>query len=627
MNKIPYPEKIEMLGLFEKVSSRLDASCKSNFESYINHLYHTLTDPALESTEAAYWQKDLEILFQVLDKTITDSGGQEITQLNEMFYRNLEFGTGGMRGIIGPGSNRINFFTIGKATQGFAAWLKAENPGVTDLSVVIAYDSRNLSNQLSEKSALILAGAGIKAYLFREVAPTPLLSFAVRQLKAQGGIVITASHNPREYNGYKVYRDDGCQVPPPKDKDIIGFVNREKSYNSIPKKEALEKSLLQILEKELDDAYLALLGQKRLWHEKGKLKIGYSALHGTGARLVPRVIEELGLGRVYVLESQRAPNGLFPTVEYPNPEEPKALELLLEFGRKNQLDIIMANDPDADRVGIGVLQGNDYVLLNGNQLGALLEYYILERKKARNELPANGVVIKTIVTTELQSKIAQSFGVRVIDTLTGFKYIGDWMSTMERDGSGTYIFGGEESYGYLPIDFVRDKDGIATCYFVAEAANYYATQGKTLLAQMAEIYHKHGIFVERLFSKSFPGKSGMQRMQAIMDMARVHIPQSLGSFAVLSMYDIQKRISVDVRNGKSIEDTRLPLSNVVQFGLAGGGTMTLRPSGTEPKIKFYFSINRKLDGKKEIGMAEAELQKEIEKMMVDFENKIINKAG
>lgn len=617
------PSKANLENLFLDIENSIDAGCKVNFFSFTDHLYKVVGNQNLSLKERNYWQFQVKETNDILSDCRTGDH-KSLTLFNEMFYKNLEFGTGGMRGIIGPGTNRINLFTIGKATQGFASWLKAEAPGPDALSAVIAYDSRHLSRELAEKSALILAAAGIKGYLFDKVAPTPLLSFAVRELKASGGIVVTASHNPPQYNGYKVYRWDGCQVPPPKDMDIIGFVEKEKGYAAISKKEALERGLFEILENSMDNAYLEKLSQSRLWEKNENIRAGYSALHGTGARLVPRVIREFGFGDLKVVESQREPDGDFPTVEYPNPEDPRALEVLIAEGKKNDLEILMANDPDADRVGICVKGGNEFILLNGNQTGALLEYYFLERMQEKNAIPENGVIIKTIVTTELQRKIAESFNVRLIDTLTGFKYIGDWMSRLDSDGSGKYIFGGEESYGYLPVDFVRDKDGISSCYFIMESANYYKSRGRTLLDQMEEIYKRYGLFHERLFSQSFPGKTGMEKMNAIMEYARANSPSELGKIEIQSVYDIQKRQRLNLKSGQIEPDLNLPVSNVIQYDLVGGGKVTLRPSGTEPKIKFYFSVSKKMKGGDKSEDILPELDALVEAMMDDLRNKIIN---
>jgi phosphoglucomutase len=441
--------------------------------------------------------------------------------------------------------------------------------------------------------------------------------------------VVTASHNPPEYNGYKVYRHDGCQVPPPKDKDIIDYVSRIDRYEALSPQEAQDKDLLHFLDEEMDNNYTAELAQRRFATDKGHLRIGFTPLHGTGGRLVPRLLQEFAMGEVMVVPAQKEPNGNFPTVTYPNPEESAALEELLKMGRENKLDLLMANDPDADRVGIAVWdkEKNDYVLLNGNQTGSLLAYYFLEQWQKKG-LPQDAVIIKTIVTTELQREIGESFGVRVLDTLTGFKYIGDWMTHFEESGSGSYIFGGEESYGYLPEDFIRDKDGVSACYFIAEAANYYASQGKTLLDQLDEIYRKYHLYVEKLFTEKFPGQKGMQAMAAIVDQARNNPPATLAGEALATSYDIQNQQVTDLKNGQTHEDKSLPPSNVVQFTLEDGSRVTLRPSGTEPKIKFYFSVKGNIKGlsAQQAHEQEGHIRQRIQNMMEDFREQVIQKA-
>lgn len=611
----------------EKGSPALPQTSLKRLENYLKHLENVSQADNIDDKELNYWEQQLESLIDLLQKA---QQGHEIafTQLKDAFYTDLEFGTGGMRGLLGPGSNRVNLFTIGKATLGFGNWLQ-DTYQQRPLAVVIAYDCRRLSYELALKSALILAAQGIKAHLFQEIAPTPLLSYAVRRLKAQGGIMVTASHNPSEYNGYKVYRHDGCQVPPPKDKDIIDYVNRVDGYNALSPQEAQDKDLLHFLDNEIDTNYTAELAQRRFVSQKGSLRIGFTPLHGTGGRLVPRLLQEFDMGEVMVVPSQQEPNGNFPTVTYPNPEEGAALEELIKMGRENKLDLLMANDPDADRVGIAVWdkEKGDYIILNGNQTGSLLVYYFLEQWQKKG-LPQDAVIIKTIVTTELQREIGESFGVRVLDTLTGFKYIGDWLTHFENTGNGSYIFGGEESYGYLPEDFIRDKDGLSACYFIAEAANYYASQGKSLLDQLNDIYRKYHLYVEKLFTEKFPGQKGMQDMAAIVDQARNNPPASLAGEALLSSYDIQNQQVTDLKSGQIRDDKGLPPSNVVQFTLEDGSRVTLRPSGTEPKIKFYFSVKGNIQGlnAKEAKAQEENIHQRIYNMMEDFREQIIHKA-
>lgn len=604
------------------IAAKLDKESFHNLEKYIQQLekINKSTDLANED-EIEYWLKQAEEIQSDLEDALKGND-QALQKITDAFYTDLEFGTGGMRGIIGPGSNRINFFTIGRASQGFGKWLSAENPD-KKLSVVIAHDSRRLSQDLAEKSALILAAQGIKAWLFSEVAPTPLLSFAVRHLEADGGIVITASHNPPEYNGFKVYRSDGCQIPPPRDKDIIDYVEKESDYESIAKDQALAKGLLEYLNRDFDKNYIKSLEKIRMYKENQGIRVAYSPLHGTGGRLVPEVFSKFNAGELLPVKAQIEPDGEFPTVAYPNPEDPEALKMLVELGIEKNADVILANDPDADRVGIGVRNGGGFTLLNGNQTGSILAYYVLSRLQEEKRIPKDAVLVKTIVTTELQKAIADSFNVRTINTLTGFKYIGDWMARFDAEGGGTYVFGGEESYGYLMEDFVRDKDGISASYFVAEAANYYKSQGKSLLDVLDEIYRKYGLYVEKLFTEKFPGKSGMEQMAAIMENTRNTLPTKIGGVDVLSIYDIKIGQRINVISNEKTEDKTLPSSNVIQFELEGGGTMTLRPSGTEPKIKFYFSIPEKLAASDDSEEKSQSIEKNIDVMMADFREKII----
>lgn len=518
-------------------------------------------------------------------------------QIIERFYKYLEFGTGGLRGILGAGTNRMNIYTVGMATQGLANYIIKK--GVQDKGVVISYDSRRMSDTFSKDTASILAANGIKSYLFDELTPTPLCSFAIRELNATSGIMITASHNPPEYNGYKVYWDDGGQVIPPHDKAIIEEVNKVSKITDIKRMnfdDALNDGIVEIIGEDIRNKYIKLLDEVRFNNSDSDIKIAYTPLHGTGCKVIPNVLTKFGFKNVFSEPSQSKPDGNFPTVSYPNPEEPAALELVTKLAREKNADVILATDPDADRVGVGFKNNSgDYTLINGNQIGTMLEYYILSRMKENGSLPKNGSVIKTIVTTELQSEVAQSFGLKTEDVLTGFKWIAAKMKNYDETGESTFIFGGEESFGYLPVNFVRDKDSISACYFFCEMADWLKKQNRTLEDFLNEIYLKNSLYVEDLVALKFEGKSGMEKIKNIMTEFRTNPPAKFSNTNVNYLDDINllKRTYVQENRIEDIKD--LPSSNVLQFFLEDGTKITMRPSGTEPKIKFYFSAKRKAE--------------------------------
>ncbi len=539
---------------------------------------------------------------------------QNYTELSDRFYTELEFGTGGLRGVIGGGYNRMNPFVVRKSTQGLANYIKKSVP-VKDASVVIAFDSRNFSDLFALEAALVLCANGIRTYLFTGLRPTPELSFAVRHLKATSGIVVTASHNPPEYNGYKVYWNDGAQVVPPHDKGIIQEVRAVKELAPpLSKEEAINSKLLIMIDKEVDDAFISMVKncalRPELIREKGKnLKVVYTPLNGTGAMPVSRALSEMGIEVIFVPE-QKNPDGNFPTVSYPNPEEASAMKLALDLAKKVGADLVMGTDPDADRLGIAAPDNGEFKLITGNQLGSLLAYYIMSTRKELGKLPSNAAFIKTIVTTELQCLIAQDFGVKCFNTLTGFKWIGEKIRQFELSADGPkYIGGGEESYGYLVNTEVRDKDAVSAATMTAEMALYFQSQGNTLWDQLRTIWKKYGYFEEVLISNTFKGESGLRQMNDLMEKIRNNPPCTFGDQDVIMVKDYRAGTINYVKEKLIRKEIDLPSSNVVQFILADRSVVTARPSGTEPKIKFYASCSS--DPGKELDIARAMVQKKI----------------
>lgn len=544
---------------------------------------------------------------------------KDFKELEDRFYQSLEFGTGGLRGIMGGGTNRMNPYVINRATQGLANYvIKAFPQKAKDgtLSAVVAYDSRKNSDVFAEATALILAANGIKAYLFTGLRPTPELSYAIRELKAQTGVVVTASHNPPKYNGYKAYWDDGAQVVEPHDVGIIDEVNAVKEVKTISKEDALKSGKLVLMDKEIDERFWTMIkGQlfrPQLIKEKAKeVKIVYTPLHGTGAMHVEKVLGDLGLEVVTVPE-QREPDGSFPTVEKPNPEEAPALKMSVALAEKIKADVVMATDPDADRFGTA-FPGPDgkFVLVTGNQMGALLSDYVLLSRKELGTMPANPILIRSIVTSTLCDKIAAAYNVKLIEVLTGFKWIAYVEEEMAKAGTGTYVFGLEESYGYKVEQQVRDKDGISAAALCAEMTLYWRSKGKTLLQRLEELYSEHGYYEDRAISKYFEGMSGAAVMKGIMEKLRSEGLKTLGGARVLRIRDVGQGVSFDPANPSAKEKLDLPKSNVLQFFLEGGTVVSARPSGTEPKIKFYVNATVKAASLAESKKATADLADKI----------------
>lgn len=523
-------------------------------------------------------------------------------ELEDRFYRDLEFGTGGLRGVIGGGYNRMNSYVVKRATQGLASYLKRAKPG-KKLSAAIAYDSRRYSPQFAEATALVLAANGFTVYLFSSLRPTPELSYAVRRLGCDTGVVVTASHNPPQYNGYKAYWSDGAQVIPPHDTGIIAEVEAVTDIATMEKDEALGQGLLKIIDQEIDGPYQDMVRSRlfrpALIKEKaGEVKIVYTPLHGTGARHVEGVLGSLGL-QVITVPEQREPNGEFPTVAFPNPEEAAALKMALALGAKVKADVVMATDPDADRLGIAVPDGKGgFALVSGNQLGSLLADYIFLSMKELGTMPQKPAMINSIVTTGMQARIAESYGAACFECLTGFKWIADLWAKSQSDGRGyTVVFGTEESYGYLIEDEVRDKDGISAAALTAEMTLYWRSKGKSLLNRLDELYLAHGYWQELGISKYFQGPSGGSIMKRIMDRYRSASPATLGGIAVRKVRDILNATVTYPGDPGRKEPCELPSSDVLQFYLSDGTVVSARPSGTEPKIKFYATCRVPVTGR------------------------------
>lgn len=531
-------------------------------------------------------------------------------ELTDAFYRDLEFGTGGLRGIMGVGTNRMNKYTVGAATQGLANYLKQQFPN-QEISVAIAFDSRNNSAYFADITADVLSANGITCHLFPELRPTPVLSFAVRYLHCQSGVMVTASHNPKEYNGYKVYWNDGGQLVPPHDKNVIAEVNKIKSLHDTKWQRNPDK--VHIIDSSLDEAYLKLVHGLSLHPEaiaaQKQLKIIYTPLHGTGITMVPKALKMYGFENISIVKEQAVSDGNFPTVKSPNPEEKSALIMSIAQAEAEKADLVLATDPDADRVGIAVrnLKG-EMILLNGNMTGSLLVHYLLSQWKALNKLDGKQFVVKTIVTTELIKRMADAYQVPCYDVLTGFKYIAEKIK--ENEGKASFIGGGEESYGYLAGDFVRDKDAVIACCLIAEMAAFYANQGKSLYQMLLEIYHEYGFYKEDLLSLTKQGKSGAEEIAAMMVNYRNNPPKEIGGQKVVLMKDIQAGIAYHLDKGTQ-ETIALPKSNVLQFFTADGSKITVRPSGTEPKIKFYFGVVGQLPDVAKYDEANAALQAKI----------------
>lgn len=520
-------------------------------------------------------------------------------EIEERFYKNLEFGTGGLRGILGAGTNRMNIYTVSKATQGFANYIKKQGDEAVKKGVVIAYDSRNYSPEFAEITARVLAGNGIKAYLSDELRPVPMLSFAVRNLGCTGGVVITASHNPPEYNGYKVYWDDGAQVPFPRDGEIIKEVNAITDFSMIKKAdltEAVNSGMIQYVGPELDVYYLdAITAQivNQSIIDNTDLKIVYTPIHGSGNKPVRRALAKAGFKNVYVVPQQEKPDGNFTTVGYPNPENKAVFDLAMELAKKVDADIIVGTDPDADRVGAVVKKTDgDYMVLTGNMTGALLCEYILSQKKAAGTLPSNGAVVSTIVSTDMTKSICAEYGMKYFDVLTGFKYIGEKIKEFEADGSYQYMFGFEESYGCLAGTYARDKDGCLATMLICELAAYYKTKGMSLYDGLIALYEKYGYYKEDITSITLKGIDGAAQIKKVMDTLRAEALTEVAGTNVIEARDYSVDKIVNMVTGEESK-SGLPSSNVLYYILENGTWFCVRPSGTEPKIKVYFGSSGK----------------------------------
>ena len=518
-------------------------------------------------------------------------------EIEDRFYTELEFGTAGLRGVIGAGTNRMNIYTVRKATQGLANYIK--KVGGENRGVAIAYDSRRMSPEFSDEAALCLAANGIKAYVFESLRPTPELSYAVRKLNCIAGINITASHNPPEYNGYKVYWEDGAQITPPHDSGIMDEVKAVTDFDTVKtmsKEEAVKAGLYETIGAKVDDAYIAelkklVLHQDAIDEVKDQLKIVYTPLHGTGNIPVRRVLKELGFEHVYVVPEQEKPDGEFPTVSYPNPESEEAFVLGLAMAKEIDADLVLATDPDADRLGVYVKDSKtgEYHSLTGNMSGCLIGDYVIGQRKEKEGLPEDGAFIKSIVSTNMADAIAKYYGIQLVEVLTGFKFIGQKILEFEKTGKGTYLFGMEESYGCLTGTYARDKDAVVASMTLCEAAAYYKTKGKTLWDAMIDMYEKYGYYKDDVKAITLKGIEGLEKIQTILETLRADAPKEIGGYEVTAARDYKKDTIVDMKNG-AVTSTGLPSSNVLYYELTDDAWVCVRPSGTEPKVKFYYGV-------------------------------------
>src|SRR6476659_5627833 len=538
-------------------------------------------------------------------------------ELADAFYKNLEFGTGGLRGVMGVGTNRMNKYTVGMATQGYANYLKKSFPN-KQVKVAIAHDSRNNSRFFAETVANVFAGNGIKAFLFEDLRPTPELSFAIRHLGCQGGVVCTASHNPKEYNGYKAYWDDGGQLVPPHDKAVIDEVEKIGSVRDV--KWEGNKENIQIIGKDVDDAYIAMVKSLSVYPEiiqqQKDLKIVYTPIHGTGITLVPKVLQAFGFENVSIVEGQAKPDGNFPTVSSPNPEERDAMRIGLEKAKALDADILLGTDPDADRVGIGIKdEKGNWVLMNGNQTALLAFNYIMESRKEKGIAQPNDMVVKTIVTTDLIDKLAAAYGVKCYNVLTGFKWIAELIK--EKEGTENYIIGGEESYGLMVGSKIRDKDAVSAVAILCEMAAYEKSKGRSLYEKLLELYVKYDCYQEHLISITKKGRDGQQQIAEMMERFRNNPPTTLAGVKVTQLLDYEKSEKRDLATG-AVSPIELPKSNVLQFILEDGSKISARPSGTEPKIKFYFSVNAPLPNAGAFESMQQQLRSKIDQMIAEM---------
>jgi phosphoglucomutase len=543
--------------------------------------------------------------------------GKAYADLTDSFYRDLEFGTGGLRGLMGPGSNRVNKYTIGSATQGLANYLNKTYPN-EKIKVAIAHDSRNNSDVLAGITADVFSANGIHVYFFEALRPTPELSFAIRHLGCKSGVMLTASHNPKEYNGYKAYGADGGQFVSPEDKAVLSEVAAITSIDDVKFTRVSEN--VELIGEEIDQIYLDKITELSVSPEaiqrQKDLKIVYSPIHGTGITLVPKALKQFGFENVILVEEQSTPDGNFPTVVYPNPEEKEALTLALKKAQEVDADLVLATDPDADRVGIAVKNTeNEFILLNGNQTGSLLINYLLSAWQEKGKLTGNEYIVKTIVTSNLIEEIAKAKNVKFYNTLTGFKYIGEIMTQLE--GKQTFIGGGEESYGYLIGELVRDKDAVVSAAFIAEMTAFYKDKGSSLFEALVNTYLEYGFFKEKLISITKKGQSGAEEIVAMIEKFRTNPPATLGGSKVIALKDYGKRVETDLVAG-TIQPIELPKSDVLQFITEDGSIVSARPSGTEPKIKFYCSVNTKLTSKEDYHQVDAQLEAKIDAIIKDL---------
>lgn len=537
-------------------------------------------------------------------------------ELADAFYKNLEFGTGGLRGIMGIGTNRMNKYTVGMATQGYANYLK--QCFGNDVKVAIAHDSRNNSRAFAEITAHVFAANGVKVYLFESLRPTPELSFTIRHLGCQGGVVCTASHNPKEYNGYKAYWNDGAQLVPPHDKNVIAEVEKIASVDDV--KWSGGEANITLVGKELDDAYLDMVKSLSVYPEvceaQHNLKIVYTPIHGTGIMMVPPALKKYGFTNVHVVEEQSKPDGNFPTVVYPNPEERETMSIGLKKAQELDADILLGTDPDADRVGIGVKNHKgEWILMNGNQTALLAFNYMIEARRAKGIAKPNDMVIKTIVTTDMIDVIAKANDVACYNVLTGFK----WISSMirEKEAKENYIIGGEESFGLMIGNQIRDKDGVSAVTILCEMAAYEKNKGRSLFDKLVDLYVQYGFYKENLVSITKKGMNGAAEIAAMMEGYRKNPPATIDGMPVMQLLDYEKQVGKNLSTGESWT-INLPKSNVLQFVLADGSKISARPSGTEPKIKFYFSVNTKLDSAGDFEATEKQLDDRIDRIIAEM---------
>lgn len=572
----------------------MDESIKKRYNSWLSGNYDEETKQSIKTLEK-----------------------ENANELADAFYRNLEFGTGGLRGIMGVGTNRMNKYTVGMATQGYANYLKQTYPGGV-VRIAVAHDSRNNSRKFAEIVANVMGANGIKVFIFEALRPTPELSFAIRHLGCQGGVVITASHNPKEYNGYKAYWSDGGQLVPPHDKNVIKEVEKIGSVDDV--RWSGGEQNITIIGKDLDEEYIKMLKTLSVYPEviekQKDLRIVYTPIHGTGITLVPKVLERFGFTNVTVVDEQSTPDGNFPTVGYPNPEESEAMAIGLKKAKELDADILLGTDPDADRVGIGVKdKEGKWVLMNGNQTAVLAFNYMIEARKAKGIAKSNDMVVKTIVTSDLIDRIAAANGVKCYNVLTGFKWIAELIR--EKEASENYVIGGEESYGLMVGSKLRDKDAVAAVAILCEMAAYEKDKGKTLYEKLIDLYVQYGFYKENLISITKKGMNGQKEIAEMMESYRNNPPRSINGSPVVQLLDYEMRRGRNLQTGEDW-DIKLPKSNVLQFILADGSKISARPSGTEPKIKFYFSVNTKLESAAKFEQTEKELNDRINGIIADM---------